>query len=257
MKIHALYTYNELRNYTYIIEYNDSSCFVLDPWDDKQVNNSLKQMNLNLTTIINTHEHYDHTQGNEALVKNHNCEVWAHENGINKIPCLTRTLKAHEEINIDNVTIRVMDTPGHTYAHLCFLVIENNTQKAVFTGDTLFNAGVGNCSSGDPETLYHSISEQFHTLEDNVRVYPGHDYLENNLNFTLSLEPENNDAKKWLAKVENVDPGKNPLWTTIGDERTFNTFFRLKNKTIKSNLGITNNSDKEVFVALRERRNSW
>ena len=101
MKIHALYTYNELRNYTYIIEYNDSSCFVLDPWDDKQVNNSLKQMNLNLTTIINTHEHYDHTQGNEALVKNHNCEVWAHENGINKIPCLTRTLKAHEEINID------------------------------------------------------------------------------------------------------------------------------------------------------------
>ena len=257
MKIHAIYTYNQLRNFTYVIELNNKSCIVLDPWDDKQVNRIIIKNKLRLTSIINTHEHNDHTKGNELLVKQHNCEVWAHKNGINKIPYLTRTLNAHEKIIIDDIFIKVMDTPGHTYAHLCFLLMENDTQKAVFTGDTLFNAGVGNCNSGDPETLYKTISEQFHTLDDNVRVYPGHDYLENNLKFTLSLEPDNNEAKIWLNKVKNIDPGKNPLWTTIGNERTFNTFFRLKNKKIQSSLGISNNSDKDVFIALRNKRNSW
>jgi len=257
MKIHTIFTYNQLRNFTYLIELNDSSCLVLDPWDENQVNKALSKLDLHLSAIINTHEHHDHVRGNHALRKQHNCEIWAHKNGEGKIPCLTRTLVTHEEIKIDDLILKVMDTPGHTYAHLCFLVIKSGIKKAVFTGDTLFNAGVGNCNSGDPETLYETISQQFHTLPDDVQVYPGHDYLENNLGFTLSLEPENQSASSWLSKVKQVDPGINPLWTTIGDERKFNTFFRLENKTIQSSLDKLGRTDKEVFIALRKKRDSW
>jgi hydroxyacylglutathione hydrolase len=259
MQIHSLYTYNDLRNFTYALEMQDKSCLILDPWDADQVNDFLRDSDLRLTTIINTHEHWDHTRGNEALVSMHGCEVWAHVNGKDKIPGLTRTLEAGEAIELDpNIKILVMDTPGHTFAHLCFQILEGDQPFAVFTGDTLFNAGVGNCfNGGDPQTMYNTISGQFHTLPDSVKVYPGHEYLENNLRFTLNFESANEDAKAWLSKAEKVDPGKNPLRTTIGDERLINTFFRLQNFDIRESLEMPDAADRDVFVALRAKRDKW
>ena len=99
--------------------------------------------------------------------------------------------------------------------------------------------------------------DQFHTLDDQVIVYPGHEYLENNLRFTLNLEPKNQDAKAWLIRAEASDPSIAALTTTIGDERLLNTFFRLDNKIIRSSIGCDEASDKEVFVALRSRRDNW
>ena len=259
MQVHQLYTQSMLRNFTYLIELADRNAIVIDPWDDEGVNRFLDDNDLTLTAIINTHEHWDHTQGNEALIAKHDCQVWAHTNGEGKIPGLTRKLVANEIINLEvNVQIKVLDTPGHTFAHLCFLLSEDGIAKAVFTGDTLFNAGVGNCGNGgDAEVLYRTISQQFYTLDDGVVVYPGHEYLENNLRFTLSLEPENMDAQDWLAKAIQTDPVTAPLNTTVGDERKFNTFFRLGNKTIRKAVDCSDSSDKDVFVALRSRRDNW
>jgi len=259
MQVHQLYTQSTLRNFTYLIELADRNTIVIDPWDDEGVNRFLDDNDLTLTAIINTHEHWDHTQGNEALIAKHDCQVWAHTNGEGKIPGLTRKLVANEIINLEvNVQIKVLDTPGHTFAHLCFLLNEDGIAKAVFTGDTLFNAGVGNCGNGgDAEVLYRTISQQFYTLDDGVVVYPGHEYLENNLRFTLSLEPENMDAQDWLAKAIQTDPVTAPLNTTVGDERKFNTFFRLGNKTIRKAVDCSDSSDKDVFAALRSRRDNW
>ena len=259
MQIHSLYTYNELRNFTYAIELQNGDCLILDPWDADQVNAFLKSSDLKLQTIINTHEHWDHTRGNEALVAEHQCEVWAHTNGTGKIPELTRTLEAGDKIELEpGIKMLVMDTPGHTFAHLCFQILEDDAAIAVFTGDTLFNAGVGNCfNGGDPETMYETISGQFHTLADSVAVYPGHEYLENNLRFTLNFESANQDAQAWLEKATKADPGVNPLRTTIGDERLFNAFFRLKNTEIRKSLQMPSASDRDVFVALRAKRDQW
>ena len=64
-------------------------------------------------------------------------------------------------------------------------------------------------------------------------------------------------AAQWLEKAVIADPANNPLLTTIGDEHQLNTFFRLKNREIKTTLGLLDSSDKDVFLALRARRNSW
>ena len=259
MQIHQLYTKSVLRNFTYLIQLADGSAIVIDPWEDESVNQHLKEKGLTLMAIINTHEHWDHTQGNEALIAKHGCQVWAHANGEGKIPGLTRMLGVNEIIDLeDDVQIKVLDTPGHTFAHLCFLLSEGGIAKAVFTGDTLFNAGVGNCGNGgDAEVMYQTIVEQFHSLNDNVTVYPGHEYLENNLRFTLSMEPNNTDAQAWLVRAVAADPTVEPLTTTIGDERQLNAFFRLDNAMIRSAVDCSDRSDKEVFVALRSRRDNW
>ncbi len=263
MKIHQLYTHNNLRNFTYIVELNDHSAIVIDPWDENEINKQLSSLKLSLKAIINTHEHWDHTQGNLALVEKHQCEVWAHENGQGKIPGQTRLLTANELIALDPETqLLVLDTPGHTMAHCCFLIQENSISKAVFTGDTLFNAGVGNChNGGDPETLYETIQQHFQNLNDDIEVYPGHDYLENNLRFSLNFEPSNQIAQQWLAKVHepNYQPGH--LTTTIGDEKSFNTFMRLNSQELINSLSLNEeieaSTPKQVFLALRTLRNKW
>ena len=258
MKIHQIYTASELRNFTYIIELNDGGAIAIDPWNKDVVNNLLNKNELKLTAIINTHEHWDHIQGNPDLVAEHGCEVWAHSNGEGKIPGLSRMLSANELIPLDEgVQLKVLDTPGHTFAHLCFLVIEDSVPVAVFTGDTLFNAGVGHCRSGDGDALYNTIVNHFHSLDDQVTVYPGHDYLENNLRFTLSIEPTNIDAVAWLERAMSADPMVSPITTCIGDEKTFNTFFRLDNALIKSSIDCVDGSPKDVFLALRKRRDTW
>jgi hydroxyacylglutathione hydrolase len=259
MKITQIYTHNELRNFVYIIELDDQQAIVIDPWDADVINQHLDDRNLSLKAIINTHEHWDHIKGNEALVRQHECEVWAHQNGVGKVPGLTRTLNANESIDIGlNSQLTVLDTPGHTLAHLCFIVKENGKATAVFTGDTLFNAGVGHCrSGGNEEILYQTISEHFQNMDANIIVYPGHDYLENNLKFTLQFEPNNQLAKQWLARVLDSDYSPGSIQTKIGDERNFNTFLRLNSEEIIDQLSLENPSPKQVFIALRGLRDKW
>ncbi len=259
MKIHQIYTDSNLRNFTYVIELKNRNAVVIDPWSDELVNKCLNQYNLSLTTIINTHEHWDHTQGNLALVEQYGCQVWAHANGAGKIPGLSRVLMTDELIPLDdNTVIRVMNTPGHSEAHLCFLVIKDNKPTHVFTGDILFNAGVGNChNGGNVDDLYDTISQQFHNLTDDIIILPGHEYLANNLQFTLDREPSNSVAKKWLEKYENSDIHTQPLTTTIADERNINTFFRLRNAEIIQRLPGGDKDEKAVFTALRALRDRW
>lgn len=259
MKIHQFYTYNELRNFTYILELANQTAIVIDPWDADEINQQLESLSLSLKAIINTHEHWDHTKGNTKLVEEHSCEVWAHTNGKNKIPGLSKVLAADETIDLNEGTqLVVLDTPGHTFAHLCFIVKEKGQPKAIFTGDTLFNAGVGHCrGGGNEEVLYQTISEQFQVLDDEIVVFPGHDYLENNLRFTLKFEPNNQIAKEWLERVSSTDYVPGSVQTNIGNEKSFNTFMRLDNSDIIEHLSLDNPEPKQIFLALRSLRDSW
>jgi len=259
MKVHQLFTHNQLRNFTYVIELNDKTALIIDPWDADEIKQYLTSTELGLTAIINTHEHWDHTQGNNELVDEYQCEVWAHKNGQDKIPGLTRTLTADELIELEqNIQLEVLDTPGHTFAHLCFMIKRNGIPQAIFTGDTLFNAGVGHCrGGGDEEVLFQTIQQHFQNLNDHIVVYPGHDYLGNNLKFTLKFEPNNQVAKTWLDRVESEDYIPGSIQTTIGDEKSFNTFLRLDNVEIIKNLSLEKSDPKQVFLALRSLRDHW
>ena len=106
----------------------------------------------------------------------------------------------------------------------------------LFSGDTLFNAGAGNChNGGHPKELYETFASQLDKLGDDTHLYPGHDYLINNLEFTLDREPNNPDARQMLADYRNQDPEK-ALITTLAMERKMNTFFRLDSPGVVAKL---------------------
>jgi len=121
----------------------------------------------------------------------------------------------------------------------------------------------GNChNGGHPEELFHTFAAQLEKLPDATRIYPGHDYLENNLRFTLDREPNNHVARALLATATAQDPADARI-TTIKDERRINTFFRLQNPEVIARLrddfpDLGDAPDaKTVFLKLRELRNSW
>ena len=132
----------------------------------------------------------------------------------------------------------------------------------MFSGDTLFNAGAGNCHSGDPALLYDTFSNQLAHLPDNTLIYPGHEYLGRNLAFTLDREPGNQDAATLAAETSGVKPEAAPV-TTLEQEKRINAFFRLQSPALIARLRekfpeLGERPDpRSVFLKLRELRNTW
>ena len=99
-------------------------------------------------------------------------------------------------------------------------------------------------------------------LPDDTLIYPGHDYIANNLQFTLDREPDNEKAKQLLDTADRQDPD-DAMVTTLALEKEVNTFFRLHSPTVIRRLqesfsDMPENPDpKTVFLKLRELRNSW
>ncbi|MFB5651645.1 hydroxyacylglutathione hydrolase [Leptospira wolffii] len=270
LEIVRIYTHSPLRNFSYLVRQKDTGeTLCIDPYDSEQIRKVLESKSWDLNSIVNTHEHPDHTSGNEGLVREFGSKILAHPNAISKIPGATVALGEKERILSDSSGdsyLEVLYTPGHTFAHVCLLEWENGKPKSVFTGDTIFNSGVGNCKNGgNPEALYSTVSETFRSLPGAVRLYPGHDYLLNNLRFSLHLDPENGAARKALQKAESLEKDKE-FWTTdFSEEREFNPFFLVFQpkdalvQGIRKNIGNENleKEPKALFLALRSLRDKW
>ncbi len=263
MIVEQVWTGNAYRNFNYLIACPETGdALAIDPLDYTKCLKVAADRGWRITQILNTHEHGDHTGGNKAMVKATGAKVVAHANAKDRIPNMDRGVGAGDVIRVGRtVELECLDTPGHTMSHICLL--SHTDQPALFSGDTLFNAGAGNChNGGHPNQLYETFESQLAKLDDNTMIYPGHDYLINNLQFTLDREPDNAAAQEMLARYQDQDPA-NALVTSLGMEREMNTFFRLQSPTVIARLQEQfpeigeSPSPKDVFLKLRELRNSW
>jgi hydroxyacylglutathione hydrolase len=262
MLIERIWAANELRNYQYLIASESSGeALAVDPLFATAVLARARERGWTITQILNTHEHLDHTAGNAGVVAATGARVMAHAAGAARIGAVDQALLGGDLISIGrDVRLRCLDTPGHTLAHIC-LYAEGDTPQ-LFSGDTLFNAGVGNCrGGGDPASLYETCSGILARLPATTRVHPGHDYLRRNLEFTLELEPGNAAARGLHQRTAGIAPEVMPV-LTLAEELAINTFFRLDQAELVDNLrrkqpALGSNDAKAVFLALRELRNSW
>jgi len=263
MIVKQIWTANAYRNFNYLIACGETGeALAVDPLDHEKCLNAAKEAGWSITQILNTHEHRDHTGGNEAMVRQTGAKILAHRNAADKIANMARGLGAGDVIKVGRtVELEALDTPGHTMSHVCLL--SHTDQPALFCGDTLFNAGAGNChNGGHPEELYRTFSGQLAKLPASTLVYPGHDYIDKNLRFTLDREPDNKDAQAMLDRVTGQDPG-HAYVSTLEVELRINTFFRLGSPSVIAKLreafpDLPEQPDRRtVFLKLRELRNDW
>jgi hydroxyacylglutathione hydrolase len=263
MIVEQIWTGNAYRNFNYLVACPETGdALAIDPLDYEKCLTSARQHGWTITQILNTHEHGDHTGGNKFVIAATGAKVIAHKDAGRRIPNMDVGASAGDIIRVgSSVELECLDTPGHTMCHICLL--SRTDQPALFSGDTLFNAGAGNChNGGHPSELFDTFHDQLEHLADNTMLYPGHDYLVNNLEFTLDREPDNSAAQDLLENYKSQDP-EDALITTLAQEREINTFFRLDSPSVIARLQeqfpeIGDNPEaRSVFLTLRELRNSW
>ena len=262
MIVEQIWTGNSLRNFNYLIACPESGeALAIDPLDHTKCLARAKSNGWTITSILNTHEHGDHTGGNNAMIAATGAKLIAHKNARGRIRGIDRGVGAGDVVRVGTVELLALDTPGHTMTHIC--LFSQSDPPALFCGDTLFNAGAGNChNGGHPNELYYTFADQIEKLPDETLIYPGHDYIVNNLHFTLNREPDNERAAQVLEDVKTQDPD-NAMITTLQLEKELNTFFRLSSDSVIEGLrkdfpDLPDKPDRRtVFLKLRELRNSW
>ena len=171
MKVHQIEVGN-MRNFTYILEDEDTGeAIILDPsWNLDEIQQIITRKALTVKFIVNTHHHFDHTLGNEAISKDTGAKIIQHESST-----LNHDISVSDghSIKFGNSELKVLHTPGHSKDSICLV-----GDGKIFTGDTLF---VGNCGrvdlpGGSAKELYHSLLDILTKLDDDLILYSGHNY---------------------------------------------------------------------------------
>ena len=171
MKVHQIQV-GGMQNFSYILEDAETEeAIIIDPsWDLENIEQIIKRNDLKVKYIVNTHHHFDHTLGNEAMTKLTGAKIIQHEASELKHDL---TVTDGDKITFGDSELSIIHTPGHSKDGICLV-----GDAKIFSGDTLF---VGNCGrvdlpGGSSKELYHSLFEIISNLDDNLVLYPGHNY---------------------------------------------------------------------------------
>lgn len=195
MKVHQREV-GDMQNFTYVLEDEETSeAIVVDPsWDLQDILQIIERNNLKVKYIVNTHYHFDHTIGNDAMVKATGAKIIQHKASTLKNDM---TVSDGDKITFGNSELIVFHTPGHSKDSMCLI-----GDGKIFSGDTLF---VGNCGrvdlpGGSARELYHSLFDIISKMDETLELYPGHNYghsptstldKEKKTNFVLQPRTEN------------------------------------------------------------------
>ncbi len=219
-------------NYAYLIvceKTNDAA--VVDPSEAEPVLRRAEQEKVALKAIFNTHHHRDHTGGNPGLLGCFPLEVYGHSIDKGRIPGLTHPLDEGGEVRIGELDARVLFIPGHTKGHIAYLF-----ENKLFCGDTLFVAGCGRLFEGTAEQMHNSLSK-LKGLSADTLVYCGHEYTEKNLQFAMTLEPNNKKLAEKMQRVRSMRAkGISTVPSMMEEEKETNPFLRWDSKQIHENL---------------------
>ncbi|HIE48713.1 MAG TPA: MBL fold metallo-hydrolase [Gammaproteobacteria bacterium] len=163
--------------YSYVIGSSKGKALIIDPVKDKveQYLQLLDELDLKLCMAIDTHIHADHITALGDLRDATGCESILGNKS--KVDCVSRYVTDNEVIQLDEITLKAIYTPGHTDDSFCFLMQRKGKQQ-LFSGDTLLIRGTGRTDfqNGNAEDLYESLTKKILTLDKDTQIFPGHDY---------------------------------------------------------------------------------
>ncbi|HPK09171.1 MAG TPA: MBL fold metallo-hydrolase [Saprospiraceae bacterium] len=189
------FTFNPFEENTYVLYDDSKECVIIDPGmyteaDRKMFEIFIKENGLKPVLLLNTHCHVDHVFGNGWVSEKYGLNLSAHKEevavlemyptvcqmyGLNHLPSveITEFIDENDQIKFGNTELSILFTPGHSPGSLSFYHEES---KQLIDGDVLFERSIGRTDlpGGDYDTLISSINKKLFTLNDEVKVYPGH-----------------------------------------------------------------------------------
>lgn len=236
-------------NWVYLHPYAPKLCWTVDAPDAACVVCNADNAALKPTHILMTHHHADHTGGLLTLKELYGCTVVSSD--AERIAGTDIAVTDGDTLKLGDWTITVLATPGHTRSSVCYFCTHPTRPPVLYSGDTLFACGCGRLLEGDAETLYRSL-QRLAQLPDETCIYSGHDYIKDNIDFALTIEPDNADLKQLPARLRT---GVGFVGTTLAQEKRCNPFLRCDQPAVRQAVG--RDDPVEVFAELRRRKNRF
>ena len=214
--------------YTYIISSGKGrEALIIDPVIEKthEYLKVLKNLELKLVKVIDTHIHADHVTGLNELNKKTNCTRIMGENSPSEV--IDIKVKDNEKIKIENIELTTIHTPGHTKCSYSFLM-----KDRVFTGDTLLINGTGRTDfqGGSAKNQYNSIFNVLLKLPEETFVYPAHDY--NGKKYSTIINEKNNNPRLQVNSLNEYEEIMNNLELNRPETMDLNVPANIKGLTL-------------------------
>ena len=233
---------------------NHNQTAVIDAGDAAATDAALAAQGWSLDQIWITHHHGDHTAGLADLVATHNASVMGPAKSAERFGGFDEALDHGDYFVFAGRQIDIIATPGHTLDMINFHI---RTETLVFTGDTLFALGCGRLFEGDADMMWHSM-ERLLALGDDTVIYCSHEYTAANAAFAVTIDPDNAVLQDRAMQIKDLrDRGRATVPTTMALEKATNPFLRAGDTSIRSHLGMHDDSDAEVFAEIRRRKDNF
>lgn len=257
-------------NYSWILTLTDEGgepcgTAIVDPTDSLPIQTYFKHSPLPLLAIINTHHHYDHTGGNDYLVRHYAPRVYGSAQDHTRIPHLNHPLHEGTTFQLGQISLTAWGADGHTRGHLMY---HEPQQKWLFTGDAVFSLGCGRMFEGTPAMMVASLAKLQQFPADTL-MFCGHEYTLANAQFSLTVDPHNTELRQFyhtLAARRQANPRFATIPSTLGLERNLNPFLQLANPAFLSRANIPDQYraahsehalQEELFLWLRTQKDEF
>jgi hydroxyacylglutathione hydrolase len=218
---------------------------VIDPSLSAPVQKALDDKGGKLDYILNTHHHYDHTDGNLELKMDNGAKVVGSSSDYKRVPGIDIKVSEKEEFMFGNAKVQILEVDGHTKGHVAYFFPETNV---IFTGDVLFSLGCGGMFEGTPFELWESLKKIRDTSNDETLVYPGHEYTLHCAGFVYAIDGSNPDLMKRLEQAAALaNAGKPTIPVKMGVERRTNPYLRLDDPEFQAQYGLKDEEPARVM----------
>ena len=239
-------------NYSFILRNNTNDACVIDPAESLPIIEYVNRHRLKISDIFITHHHSDHTSGIEGII-NYFPNVNIHSPN-SRIKNTRFVLSNEDEIETQINSFKIISTPGHTLDHIVYLDDHN---KILFCGDTLFRLGCGRVFEGSLDQMFSSL-QKINELDNNLKIYCGHEYTLNNLNFLESVLNKKELFFSIRQKIEeDLRNNKKSVPFYLIEEKSYNLFLNQESEignSIKKELRMKNFT---LFQHLREKKDNF
>lgn len=226
----------------------------VDPAVGGPVIDATRDLGWEISHVLITHPHYDHTDGVPDIVEAFGAEVYGARRDYGQIPKCDHGVMQGDLIELGKSTAKVLEVPGHTAHHIAYYFEQ---ERLLFSGDTLFSLGCGRLFGGTAEQMWNSL-KKLRALPADTQVYCAHEYTNANADFALSVDPDNVDLKARADEVLGLrEQGLPTLPSTLDSEARCNPFLRCDIPAFKTSLGLGEREAEQVFAEIRRRKDHF
>jgi len=240
-------------NYIFLLhDRQQNIAAVVDPAEAKPALTKLYELQAELVAIFNTHHHSDHVGGNKELIQRFpQLKVYGGAEDRGRIPGQQIFLQPGDRLQFGDRVGEVIFVPGHTRARIAYYFPPQHPDDTgeLFCGDTLFAGGCGRLFEGTPTQMVDSLSK-LRSLPDSTRVWCAHEYTLKNLQFALTVDPDNPDLQTRYEQVKTSrSKGQATVPSLLGIEKRTNPFLRWEQPALQ--LAVNSRDPIQTFARLR------